>query len=114
MMLNIGKMTKKATVLLHDNLFAFPNGRDVLDDSLFHNNHNSINNDEANVGNNVVYGTIYGAIRDNSDDTNPPPLPPEHPPHPSIMLHDGITNLFGDNETIVFHDCDDILDATQE
>ena len=33
----------------HDSLFVFPNGNDVLDDSLFHNNHNSINNDEADV-----------------------------------------------------------------
>ena len=73
-----------------DNLFAFPNGKDVLDNSLFHNNHNNIDNDEADVGSNVVLNTIYGAIYDRSDDTNPLPLLPEHSPHPSIMLHDGI------------------------
>ena len=32
----------------HDSLFAFPNGKDVLDDSLF-TKYNSINNDEADV-----------------------------------------------------------------
>ena len=74
-----------------DNLFTFPNGKDVLDNPLFHNNHSSVDN-EADVGNNVVPDTIYGELCDRSEDATPPPLPPEHPPQPSIMLHDSINN----------------------
>ena len=59
-----------------DNLFTFPNGKDVLDDPLFHSNHNSVDNG-ADVGNNVVPDTIYGAIYDRNNAENPPPLLPE-------------------------------------
>ena len=36
-----------------NNLFEFPNGKGVLDDPLFHNNHSNIEN-EPNVGNTVT------------------------------------------------------------
>ena len=60
-----------------NNLFAFPNGKDVLDDPLFYNNGNSIGN-EADAENDVVPDNdTYGVIYDRTDDKNPPSLPPE-------------------------------------
>ena len=100
-----------------DNVFAFPNGKDVLDDSLFHNKHSSVDNG-TNVGNNIIPDTIYGEICDRNEDANPPPLPPKHLPHPSITLNHGINNLIGEYETIYNDECDnnyDVnLDTTQQ
>mmetsp|Transcript_9402 Transcript_9402/g.9164 ORF Transcript_9402/g.9164 Transcript_9402/m.9164 type:complete len:280 (+) Transcript_9402:132-971(+) len=68
-----------------DNLSTFPNGKDVINDPLFHNNHSSVDNG-TNVKNNVVPDMIYGAIYDRSNAENPPPLPPE-------SLDDNVWNL---------------------
>ena len=80
-----------------DNLFIFPSGDDVLDDSLLHNNHGSVDN-EDNAENHVAPDMIHGEICDRSENVIFPPPPTEHPPRPSIMLHDGINN-----ESIVLH-----------
>ena len=62
-----------------DNLFAFPNSKDVLDDLLFYNNNNNSINNEAYVGNDGVLDDNYnyGVIYDKTDDANPSSLPPE-------------------------------------
>ena len=61
-----------------DNLFAFPSGKNVLDDQLLYNNDNSIGN-EADVGNDDVPddNDNYSVIYDRTDDANPPSLPPK-------------------------------------
>ena len=71
-----------------DNLFAFPNGKDVSDDPLFHNNHSTIKN-EPNVGTTVTdVDNNCGVICDRSDDDNPLPLPPESPSNNFSMSAD--------------------------
>eukprot|EP00751_Fragilariopsis_kerguelensis_P046337 CAMPEP_0170989768 /NCGR_PEP_ID=MMETSP0736-20130129/8074_1 /TAXON_ID=186038 /ORGANISM="Fragilariopsis kerguelensis, Strain L26-C5" /LENGTH=182 /DNA_ID=CAMNT_0011414557 /DNA_START=128 /DNA_END=677 /DNA_ORIENTATION=+ len=85
-----------------DNLSTFPNGKDVLNDPLFHNNHSSVDNG-VDVGNNVVPDTIYVAILTEAM-LKIPPLPPE-------SLDDNIWNLErdqsnDDNDNFNYDDID--------
>ena len=101
--MKIMKMMKKTIVLLlkrnalsvvvvvpdqPNQLFVFLNGMDVLDDPIFCNNFNSINN-KADIRNNVVpnVDNNYGVICDRSDDDNPPPLSPEPPVYTINLLY---------------------------
>ena len=59
-----------------DNLFPFPNGNDVLDDPLFYNNDNSVNN-KTNVDSVLDNNDKYGVIYDRTNDANPSSLPSE-------------------------------------
>ena len=56
-------------------MFLFPNSKDVLDDLLFYNNDNSIDN-EADVGNDCVTNDNdqYGVYSE-STDSNPSMIP---------------------------------------